>query len=319
MAGLKGFDDDLNSAYAREIDKYFRAYKNHPLIEHLRGLKPQLDEAPWEIPAVAVHLGQPPELKPLVDFDDASNADGWESRELFDAKFVALLGRFYREAKVEDFFRSQARYYAAVDGEYDRRGARLNKAWFGTFFGLKTTEDYYAIVALGMRDGSYMRVNFPKDYRHTFTIYETTAFDDRGLPTTFTDDVYPRMMMHEYVHAFANQLVDRHVDELQTSAETILAKPRVFAAMENTFYGNWRYLLYESLVRSCSIKYMMAHKGEGWDPEKEIASQEKAGFFWMRGLIEELDEYEANRAKYRNLEEYMPRLVAFFEETARKN
>lgn len=316
LANIKGFGYSLNPAYAKAIDRHFTAYKHHPLIQHLRERKPELDKAGWEIPAVAVHLKQPPTLKPVMDFNDTAHVDDWESRALFNAKFVGLLQQFYRHAKVEEFFRARESYYQAVNRQYEKQGVKLNKQWVNDFFSVKTTEDYYPIVALGITEGAYMRVNFSNNYRQTFTIFETTSFDDKGMPATFNRQVFPRMMLHEYVHAFTNQLVDQHSRELRSYAEAMLKNPKVFKAVENTFYGNWQYLLYESLVRACSIKYFMANKGISEDVEKEIADQEKAGFLWMRGLVAELNNYEAKRNRYKNLSEYMPQINSFFKKTA---
>ncbi|MBX7174495.1 MAG: DUF4932 domain-containing protein [Pyrinomonadaceae bacterium] len=44
----------------------------------------------------------------------------------------------------------------------------------------------------------------------------------------------------------------------------------------------------------------------------------KSKFLWRRYLLKELDNYEANRVKYKNLDEYMPQMVLFFEKTAKE-
>jgi len=282
----------------------------------LKELKPQLDEAYWEIPAVAVHLSQPPKLEPLMAFNDISNTDDWESRQLFNENFVNLLRQFYRDAKAENFFKALESYYKSVNREYEKRGIKLNKKWIEDYFGIKTTEDYYPVIALKMRNGAYMRVNFANNYRHTVTIFETNSFDARGIPTTFKNPYIPRMMLHEYIHAFTNQLIDKNKNNFQIDGETILRNPRVYNLVKNTFYGNWQYLLYESLVRACSIKYLAANKDISQDIEKEIAAQEKAGFLWMRALLKELENYEANRTKYKNFEDFTPQLILFFNKTA---
>lgn len=318
LAAIKGFNDNLNPSYSKAIDNHFGPYRNHPLIKYLQELKPKLDESGWEIPAVAVHLSQPPKLEPLLAVTDTANVDEWESRELFNSKFVTLLQKFYRDARVENFFEQQQPYFDSVEREYVKQGVELNKGWIESFFGLKTTEDYFAIVALGIRQGAYMRVNFPRNYRHTITIFETTSFADHGLPTTFKNQVFPRMMLHEHIHAFTNQLIDTHSGRLRGYAETILKNPKVARAVENTFYANWRYILYESLVRACSIKYFKANQRITSDIEKEIAAQEKAGFLWMRDLVEQLDLYEANRKEYQTLEQFMPQIELFFKDVSNR-
>lgn len=318
LANINGFTDDLNPKYTSDINAHFAIYRNHPFIQLLKKQKSKLDEMYWEIPAVAVHLSQPPMLKPLIAFDDTTNADDWESRALFNEQFVGLLQRFYTEAKCEQFFQSQELYYKQVSQHYEKKGVKMNKQWVDNFFGLTPTENYYPIVALGMRNGAYMRVNSKNNQRNTFTIFECTSFDKNGLPDMFASSNFPRLMLHEYIHAFSNQLVDKNMAELQPAAEAILKNPKVFGLVKDTFYGNWQYLLYESLVRVCSIKYFEANNEIGTTKEKEIDTQEKAGFLWMRNLVKELDNYETNRKKYKNMSDYMPRLIAFFKSTQRE-
>lgn len=316
LAGIKGFIAVSNPRYSAEISRHFGPFSNHPLIKYLKEKKSTLDEATWEIPAVAVHLSQPPALMPLMAYGDLANVDGWESRELFNAKFVGLLQQFYRDTNAERFFRTQATYYQLVTDEYRKRAVWLNRGWLERFFGLETKEEYFAIIGLNITGGAYMRVNFANNARHTITIFDAPSVDPRGIPNNLAEEIFPRQMLHEYIHGFTNQLVDQNLPLLQSSSETMLRNPRVFKLVEKTFYGNWQYLLYESLVRACSLKYMKANPTIGQDLEKEIVNQEKVGFLWIRGLMAELDEYEANRGKYRDLQAFLPHLIAFFQKAA---
>ena len=316
LAGIKGFTEGSNPWYSAAISGHFGRFNKHPLVHYLKDQKSTLDEAAWEIPAVAVHLSQPPTLKPLMAYGNLANVDGWESRELFNAKFVGLLQQFYRDTNAERFFLNQATYYQLVTEEYRKKAVLLNRSWLERFFGLETKEEYFAIFGLNIAGGAYMRVNFANNYRHTVTIFDAPSVDPRGIPNNLAEEIFPRQMLHEYIHGFTNQLVDRNLTLLQSSSETMLRNPRVLKLVENTFYGNWQYLLYESLVRACTLKYIRANPGIGKDFEKEIANQEKAGFLWIRGLVKELDRYEANRTKYRSLKDFMPELVAFFRKAA---
>jgi hypothetical protein len=112
-------------------------------------------------------------------------------------------------------------------------------------------------------------------------------------------------------------LVDTNLDKLQLSAEKLLKMPKVYEKMKNTFYGNWQFLLYESMVRACTIKYLIDNEKDGSVWKKELEKQEKVGFFWIKGLVEELNKYESNRKKYKSLKAYMPIIVDWFNNLAK--
>lgn len=318
LADLTGFNDNNNLSYARSIDRYFSKYANHPLVQYLRENKAKLESEYWEIPAVAVHLSPLPNLRPLMPYAATENADEWESRALFNEKFVTLFQRFYKDTKAATYFSGVSGYYSAAQNAYAKQGVLPKQAWLSKFFGMKTTEDYFPILALGMRSGAYMRVNFPNNVRNTVTIFECTAFNNMGIPTDLTRPAIPRLMVHEYIHAFTNQLVDADTGELRKYSERLLKNPDVARATQNTFYNSWNYLLYESLVRSVSIKYFVANGGIATTREKELAAQERAGFLWIRDLVSELDQYEAHRDQYPTLKKFMPRINLVFKKAAEK-
>ncbi|MFN8583448.1 MAG: DUF4932 domain-containing protein [Gemmatimonadaceae bacterium] len=121
--------------------------------------------------------------------------------------------------------------------------------------------------------------------------------------------------MHEAIHAYTNQIVDRHASELRAAAERLLSDPRVRERVRGTFYDNWRFLLRESLVRAVAIQYNAAMGGVS-NKDREIAAQDGAGFLWMGGLVRALDRYARERARYPDLSAFAPELVRFFDREA---
>ena len=316
LAGVQEFVEAPASAYSKSVDQYFSRYASHPLIVYVRDLNDKLhrdgiDVGAWEVLSLAAHLNA--ELEPLVSYDDTSTVDGWESRDLFKPELIALLKQFCKDAACDVFFRSQQQYFEEVDRALAKRAIAIDKEWLERFFSLRTTENYSAVLSLlGVGDFAYLRVNFHHNNRDTYTVYACTSFDENGMPTNIDQQKTARSNLHEYIHAYTNQLVDRHLSEVHKSAETLLANPVVWERVKTTFFNNAPFLLYESLVRASSIKYMAAHSSFATTREMEIANQEKAGFLWMRGLVERLDFYENNRRRYRNLEDFMPELIKFF-------
>jgi hypothetical protein len=313
---------ELSPLYSKAINSHFKQYAGHALVKYINSFSNSLSRSGnefgyWDALALAVHLSQPPKLEPQVQLYSVPE-DGWDNRTLLTSKMIRLVRQFYHDAKCDEFFKSQRGYFQSVNQEYEKKGAKLNRPWFEQFFGLKTTENYYAVIGLALGNGEYLRVNYQNNHRDTYTIFGGRKFNPNGIPTNFQEPFFKWLIIHEYVHAFSNQLVDKHVDQLKPSAETIIANPKVFGLMKDTFYGNWQYLLYESFVRAGHIKYLMANEGDKSAAENEMAKQEKAGFFWMRGLVDSLGIYEKNRKTYKDLDAFMPELVEYFKKVAKE-
>lgn len=317
LSGMEELNDTLNNRYSEAIDKHFGKFSNHKLIVYLRNLwdklkKENVEFGYWDAPAIAIHLSQPPGLKPLVPLTDSTNNDPWDNRALLTDELIELLKKFYIEADCESFFKSQEGYYNEIYKQYNKDEIKLNKKWLIDFYSIEPSEKYYAVIALCLRNGAYLRVNYGNEIRDTYTIFGCAAFDDKGIPATFKEQYFPLTILHEYIHCFVNQLVERNSSKLKKPAEVIISNPKVFELMKDTFYGNWRYLLYESIVRANSISYTKANTKDKNVIEKDYEFQEKAGFFWMRDLVKEFDKYEASRDEYKNMEQFMPVIVKFF-------
>jgi Domain of unknown function (DUF4932) len=317
LANAKDFSDDINPVYTSAIQKHFDKYSNHALIKYVRHLKDSIEIAHWDVPTFAVHLSQPPSLDPLVQFNDTVPANIWGKNAELSLKLVKLIKQFYKDAKCAEFFESQKEYYNSVNQLYEKIAVKVSKPWFTTFFGIEPTEKHIAVLGLGMRNGTWLKIHFPNSYPETYTVYRMTAFDSNGMPADFTNPIYSRLLIHEYIHAFTNTLVDKNKGELRASAETILSNPEVYKLMKDTFYGNWQFLLYESMVRACAIKYLSENEGSK-AAEEEMVKQEKLGFFWIRDLVNQLSNFENDKKKYPSLDLFMPQLNSFFKQVANK-
>ncbi len=312
LAGIEGFYQNQQNSYTKAINKHFKKYDTHPFVQYLVIHQKHLDTAYWEIQALAVHLSQPPLLKPLVSYSDSANAGNWDNRALLQSKVVLLLQQFHKDTDCKAFFKSQRSYFSQVEASCNKQTVAINKKWFTTFFKMQPTEKYYPILALGMKYGAYLRVNYGNNIRDTYTIIGCDSLTSDGLPVGINFNLLFNANLHEYIHCYANQLVDNNIEKLQFPAEILLAKPEVYEKMKNTFYGNWQFLLYESMVRACTIKYLMDNEKEEAVWKQELEKQEKAGFFWMQGLVDELHKYKLNQTKYKNINEYMPLIIKWF-------
>ncbi|MFN8572349.1 MAG: DUF4932 domain-containing protein [Gemmatimonadaceae bacterium] len=311
--------DSLNAEYVAAIQRHFAGVREHSFVRTLARLADSASQAQgdlggWEIPSLALHLGPAPAFEPLVDGTDTG--DGWDDRSLLRPPLLQLLRDFYKDANAEAFFQAERPYYSTVNDAYRQPSTTIDQSWIERFAGLAATETYTPVVslmALGL--GDYIRVNFGKDRRNSHTIVGSVAYNVRGVLASPDAEFVARSSLHEAIHAYTNQIVDRHASELRGAAERLLSDPRVRERVRGTFYDNWRFLLYESLVRAVTIQYHAAMGGAA-NKDREIAVQEGAGFLWMGGLVRALDRYARERARYPDLSAFAPELVRFFDREA---
>ncbi|MCP5109850.1 MAG: DUF4932 domain-containing protein, partial [bacterium] len=107
--------------------------------------------------------------------------------------------------------------------------------------------------------------------------------------------------------------IDKHADQLEAAGSKIFGGCR--KVMERQAYGGWKTMMYESLVRACVVRFQLANEGEA-SAEKAIQYQHGRGFKWTGGLSKLLDEYEKNRSRYKNFDDFMPRVIEFFNQYA---
>ncbi len=308
-----------NPQYEKAVEKYFAPYAQHPAIHYVKKVVDSLlllGRDPWvrEWPALAVHLSPPPALTELVPF---RAAERWDDRTLLLPEVISRIQTFYRDSRAAAFFDSQRLYYLAVSARFRAAGIHLDDSWLRSFFMLSKTETYYPIIMLGMSSGGYLRVNQGGSSRHTVTLFAASSFDSLGMPLNLEDPGYRELLLHEQVHAYANQLVDANRQGLEPAAQRLLNQPEVWRKFKDTFYNNPEFLLYETLVRACCLRYAMAHTNSTVDVETMIQAEEQAGFYWMRGLVDLLGKYETNRKDYPTLSSFMPEIIHYLNRESR--
>jgi len=135
--------------------------------------------------------------------------------------------------------------------------------------------------------------------------------DDTGMPKF---DYYPfaeLIIIHEFNHSFANDLIDNNIEAYRESGEKLFSVSKDLLAKQA--YGKWETMMREALVRAAVIKNMKDHD---YDQQiiKSLINWEKkeCGFFWIEELVAELENYDNQRKKYPTLESYMPRLIEVY-------
>ena len=152
----------------------------------------------------------------------------------------------------------------------------------------------------------------PDGHEELFCVLGASGTGGQGLPA-FRHDA-ASIVVHEFCHSYCNPLVDRHLRELQPSGEALFQ--RVSEKMRSQAYRGGATLVKESLVRACVVRYRRQYEGEQV-ARAVIQFEKQNGFLWMSELADLLQDYEAHREQYPALEDFSPRLSAFFADAAK--
>lgn len=315
LAGNPEYSQGRVAAYAKAVDEHFAPFEGHAVVQRARSLREKKGisfDAPMKL---AVYLDGIDTLRirpgrsgfPLTeDGDPRWTPDDAEA-------FLVDLRAFVTEARVAAFLEAQRGLFEAARASLEQAvsGAGLPE-WLRAFFGAEAP-DAELIACVGLLNGgaNYGVSARPAGGRDECYSILGTAADAAGRPD------YPPAMLataaHEFVHSYANRLVDTHMDRLGPTGEKLFAAVR--PAMERQAYGSAQTMLRESLVRACVARYLLAKRGSE-AAAADIKRNTDRSFFWMDGLVRLLGEYEQSRDRHPSLSAFMPRVVAFFDQYA---
>jgi hypothetical protein len=264
---------------------------------------------------MAVHITDTVQFKERISFDhpDCRLDSRWQPQEA--RAFLKQARKFVRDSKFQEFMDEQEIYFTAAAirmNELVTKRAYLE--WFDAFFGPRPNARYEVIVGLlngGSNYGCSVRLaDGSEDLTPVMGVWRIDAHD---LPE-FQDSVIP-VLIHEFCHPYVNPTVAKFARDLENPGRRIHAT--CVQTMRDQAYGHWLTVLTESVVRASVVRYMNAND----TPRKtqaEIKEQHDRGFIWVGDLADLLGEYEKHRDQYPKLEDFMPRIVTFFDETAGK-
>jgi hypothetical protein len=315
LAGNREYNMASLREYIGDVTKTFGPFRDHAVVKlarKLRGTRSIGFDAPM---SMAVLMPDPGDLKDDAfltpwpkTLDPRWTSDG--SRE-----FLTAARQFVKDAAFPEFVAKHRKLYESTESQLR---ALLDKQthleWFNAFFGDRPGAAFVVVPGLLNGPCNYgARRRMADGREELYCILGVWYADKQGAPKFTSDQV--STIVHEFCHSYANPIIERHATELKAAGEKMF--PAVAGRMNAMAYGNWQTMFYESLVRACVLRYTRHHDGAmaAWmATQRERAN----GFAWMGGLSDLLGEYEAHRDEYPTLEAFAPRLVAFFDDYAKK-
>jgi hypothetical protein len=315
LAGNPEYGGGRVPAYVDDVEERFGPFRDHPAVKLARDLRRTRGVSYDAVMSMAVHVTDAYAMEEKVPFEPRPpGLDGrWPIPEA--RRFLEAARQFVEETAFADFVDEHESLYELTESRMEdvlRRHGHLE--WFDEFFGERPQARF--TVALGLLNGGACygpRCQGGDGKEELYCILGVWVVDDEGMPT-FTEGML-RTVIHEFCHSYTNAIVDRHEAQFAPAGKRIF--PHVEAAMRRQAYGQWKTMIYESMVRACVIRYIRKHRGSmaAWWAIRE----EKARHFrWIKELSDLLGEYESGRDEYPTLDAFCPRIVEFFNQYAER-
>ena len=301
------------SPYSDDVAKHFGPFREHAVVQTARQLRGSRGVSYDAVMSMAMHIEDTQTLKERIPFDQRPPRldERWRTDEA--RTFLEQARDFVKQTDFNGF-------YKAHQALYDTTAARLEEqlatrdylTWFDAYFGARPGARFHVYAGLLLGGCCYgSGIQFPNGKEEITPILGVWEFDSEGLPV-ISEGITPTVV-HELCHSYTNAIVDRHADALQPAGERIFAT--CADKMRQMAYGEWKTMVYESLVRVCVVRYLRATDGPS-AANQEIQQQHDKGFAWIGALSRVLEEYEADRKQYATLDAFMPRIVRCFEDYA---
>lgn len=313
LAGNGEYTQGRVPSYTAAIDRYFAPYKNHPAVLMARELR-DTDGVGFDAPMdLAVHLGDPPSLSERIPFDSPNAELGERWHGVKARRFVEALRSFVADTKFMEFLKSQQPLYDLTNERLQKFvETGMDLGWYDKFYGVHTSARLIIVPGLVNGGPSYAAGFIGSDgVREIYSIPGVWQVDAQGLPK-FSGD-FIQGAVHEVIHSYSNGLVDKYYGQMAKAGDELYA--HVGPAMRRQAYGDGASLLYESMVRAATIRYVLAHQGPE-AAQRDTENELNNSFLWIGDLSDLIGTYEQNREKYPTLESFMPNIVKFFNDVA---
>jgi hypothetical protein len=313
LAGNPEYTRGRVEKYTRDVEQHFGRQRDHEVIQLARQLRRSRGVSYDAVMCMAVHITDANEIGERVAFQPRPDSldQRWRTGEA--RKFLAAARDFAQQTSFDEFFAAHKPLYELAEQRLQNVLAKdAHLEWFENFFGARPQARFTVII--GMLNGGNCygpRIRLADGQEELYCVLGAWSTDRQGDPQF--DKSMLGTVIHEFCHSYVNAIVDRYAQQLQPAGEKLFA--HVETAMRRQAYSNWRTMMYESLVRACTIRYARKHLG-ALAATKQTVSDTSRQFFWIAELANLLGDYEQQRDRYPDLGAFAPEIVAFFDKYA---
>jgi hypothetical protein len=262
------------------------------------------------VPSLATWLGGTPEAlvacAPWTPWPEGLD-ERWRAVDL--DRFVAAASAAAAKVGFSALLDGQAALRSQVLDALGRAIEGFDPAWYGAFFGAAPPDGVRVVASLVSGPNNYGLHRVVDGRREVVPVISAWP-DDAGAPSF---DGAEDLLVHEVGHTFVGAVVDAQRPALEAPGRRLYAL--VATQMRAEAYGSWPIVVEESLLRACVARYALAHHGPD-AAEARLEEEAWAGFPWVRALYAALEAYEADRARFPTLVDFVPAIATAFDAAA---
>ena len=304
LAGSSEYCECQVYSVTSSADEYFATMKNHHAVQLAKEYRQQgvcYDAVTGFANQLIFNENGTLVFDP--DYLEGSN-QGFEPRwnEQQRNDMLIAVNDFYEESDFHTWFISTKAEQEQAIASF-KSVCNLDYSWFDTFYG-KNDKISSRIILSFIIGPNNNGISLKRKDGSMFLTPVLGCLSQYNGNVCFGGDM--NLIVHEFSHPYCNPLIEANWSAMADSADEIYTM--VSSAMQSQAYSNAKTMMCETLVRACSIRYMMSHNQSHLVPH-QIEYEEYHGFLMIRSILKLLEKYEQNSYSYASLSDFMPEII----------
>jgi hypothetical protein len=298
-----------NLEYKKEIDHYFKDFKNHNAILLNRKVYKEFLGFDRAVNFI-LHYDLPKfDLNSEFDSKELENLNALKSKDslsLIRNEFKD----FYEKSNFKQFFENHSKFYKQINKSTKKELNKYNIiSILEKHYGLQNNS-YSIILAALLHNGGY-EVDIQNQKGNNLIAVIGPNYDSiNKMPIFDYKSILSEYVIHEFSHSFCNPLIDKYYYKLK-ECECLLIP--IQDKIKAQGYKGWKTCLYEHLVRANEIVINEIVFGKETS-DKLYNEMINDGWIYLEGIVPIIkDEYLKNRNKYKTQDEIMGLIINYLE------
>lgn len=292
--------------YVQDVRSYFAPFRNHSAVADLERFwnKGIGVDGPINI---FLNLDNQFKLLPTTPKYLIEKVGGIDSMY----RFIANVKQFYIDSKFASFFHSHQPFYQRVlaTAAYNFRNfnvIRLMEQYYG-----QKQYAYHLILNLLNYGDNFSVISGRGAQKELYAVISSASMVLSGeLPILKPSILNTELIIHEFSHAFVNQLIDSNHQEVMKYAGLY---KHIRSSMQGQGYQDWSISVKEHIVRAVTNRIASYFYGKELADRHFYDQQICQRFIYIEAITKELERYESQRTSYPRFANFFPRLIKSFE------
>ncbi len=307
MAGYPEYNRREGTAYNQSVNNWFDKFKTHPAIETAKEMRsesrPTEKQLQWDgVFMLAMHLVIENDSVFLNPNLITEGVDDRCFNEL-TPRFIEDLNDFYKVSDARGFFESNKELYARLETYMQQNILNnIDDRWLESFFGY-APENFNLVQTLLTGTYNYGATTVSREGVESACASISLPLDINNQPR-INEKWAISIIIHEFTHYYWSPLIEKNKDLLLPYVATIFSQ---MGDIEP--YAPDEAVLSEPLTVAVEALY---DKRNNNDFRATLAQNKDEGTYFIEDLMKKIEEYDSNRSKYKNIDDFMPEIVEFY-------